>query len=76
MLVKHPGPWQQYVRRPDNVNLDIMTVKNKYLREQMDYERTMVLYMQSQQMGQVAGASQTRKITGPAFSAAFSDAFF
>jgi hypothetical protein len=46
--IHHPGPWQLYVKRPDNVGLNIMEVKNKYMREQSLFEQNnFMIYQQS-----------------------------
>jgi hypothetical protein len=37
--MQHPGPWQHFVKRPDNNGLDIMACKHKYLLEDSLYER-------------------------------------
>lgn len=50
--VNPPGPWQKYVTRADNVGLDIMTVRNKYLNEQLQFENFMSFQMQQQHMQQ------------------------
>ena len=34
----HPGPWQYFVKRNDNVGLPLMEVKRKYLYEQLQFE--------------------------------------
>jgi hypothetical protein len=36
--VNDPGPWQWYVKRPDNRDLSIMEVKRKYMHEQLLFE--------------------------------------
>jgi len=36
--VNDPGPWQWYVKRPDNVGLPLMEVKRKYMQEQLLFE--------------------------------------
>ncbi len=36
--VNDPGPWQWYVKRPDNVGLPIMEVRRKYMQEQILFE--------------------------------------
>ena len=34
----HPGPWQQYLNRKDNIGLPLMEVRRKYLTEQLQFE--------------------------------------
>ena len=36
--VNDPGPWQWYVKRPDNRGLSLMEVKRKYMHEQLLFE--------------------------------------
>lgn len=48
-LVQHPGPWQNYVKRTDNVGLHIMEIKDKYMREQLLFEQY-ISFQQQQQM--------------------------
>jgi len=36
--IQHPGLWQHYVQRKDNIGLPIMKVKRKYLAEQLQYD--------------------------------------
>ena len=36
--IKHPGLWQHYVQRKDNIGLPIMKVKRKYLAEQLQFD--------------------------------------
>jgi hypothetical protein len=38
ILGNHPGPWQSYVKRADNIGLHILEVRNKYLQEQLQYD--------------------------------------
>jgi hypothetical protein len=38
ILGNHPGPWQSYVKRTDNIGLHILEVRNKYLQEQLQYD--------------------------------------
>ena len=45
----HPGPWQHYLNRRDNVGLPIMEVKSKYIKEQLLFEQQMN-FMHHQQM--------------------------
>lgn len=40
-LTEGPGPWQAFLKRPDNVGLSIMEAKQKYLREQLLFEEQM-----------------------------------
>lgn len=50
--INHPGPWQQYVKRKDNISLPLMEVKRKYLKEQMDFDN-----FQTQQLNVLSGVS-------------------
>lgn len=36
-ISQHPGPWQYFVKRPDNIGLNILEVKQKYLIEESKY---------------------------------------
>ena len=47
--VNHPGPWQPYLLRGDNVGLPLMEVRDKYLREQLLFENYMS-FVQHQQL--------------------------
>ena len=38
ILGNHPGPWQSYVKRSDNIGLHILEVRAKYLQEQLTYD--------------------------------------
>lgn len=38
IIGNHPGPWQSFLNRSDNVGLHILQVRNKYLQEQLNYE--------------------------------------
>jgi hypothetical protein len=38
LLGNHPGPWQSYVKRTDNIGLHILEVRTKYLQEQLQYD--------------------------------------
>ena len=40
-LTEGPGPWQAFLKRPDNVGLSIMKAKQKYLNEQLIFEEQM-----------------------------------
>jgi len=40
-LTEGPGPWQAFLKRPDNVGLSIMEAKQKYLNEQLLFEEQM-----------------------------------
>ena len=63
--------WQQFLKRPDNVGLNVMQAKQKYLTEQTNYYRMVepAPLMESA----VAGAGSTD--TGPTFTNTFSMAF-
>ena len=55
-VVDHPGPWQYFVTRPDNVGKPLMEVRDKYLHEQLLYENYMSFAQQQQMlMAQSAG---------------------
>ena len=49
LSVNHPGPWQSYVKRSDNIGLHILEVRNKYLQEQLAYDNQLsqTLHMQN-----------------------------
>ena len=49
-IVNHPGPWQSYLNRPDNVGKSLMEVKDKYLQEQLLFENYMSFMHQQQMM--------------------------
>jgi hypothetical protein len=51
-IVNNPGPWQYYVNRPDNKNLPIMEVKDKYMREQLLFEQYVSFQMHQQMLMQ------------------------
>lgn len=57
----HPGPWQQYLKRKDNIGLPLMEVKRKYLKEQLEFNN-----FQTQQLnmlqGQAGGGLDLRKL--------------
>jgi hypothetical protein len=40
-LSEGPGPWQAFLKRPDNTRLSIMEAKQKYLNEQLLFEEQM-----------------------------------
>jgi hypothetical protein len=46
----HPGDWQQFLKRKDNVGLSINEAKQKYLTEQLQFEN-----FQSQQLAMLRG---------------------
>ena len=48
--VNHPGPWQSFVNRTDNVGKPLMEVRDKYLNEQLLYENYMNFTHQQQLM--------------------------
>lgn len=49
-IVNNPGPWQYYVNRPDNKGLNIMEIKDKYLREQLLFEQFISFQMHQQML--------------------------
>ena len=49
-IVNHPGPWQSYLNRPDNVGKPLMEVRDKYLQEQLLFENYMSFQLQQQLM--------------------------
>ena len=61
--INHPGSQQSYVNRPDNKGLNIMEVRDKYLREQLLFEQQMNFQIQQQMLSSMAasggGPSQT-----------------
>ena len=42
---QHPGPWKEFINRPQNRNLPIMEVRQKYLKEQLDFENQLSTYL-------------------------------
>ncbi len=46
MLGNHPGPWQFFVKRIDNLKLPILEVKRKYLTEQNYFEEQQYRFFQ------------------------------
>jgi len=46
--VNHPGSWQSYLLRGDNVGLPLMEVRDKYLQEQLLFENYMSFVQQQQ----------------------------
>ena len=61
-IVNNPGPWQYYVNRPDNKGLNIMEIKDKYLREQLLFEQFISFQMQQQMLlsQNVSGGGRVR----------------
>ena len=53
--INHPGSWQSYVNRPDNKGLNIMEVRDKYLREQLLFEQQMNFQIQQQMLSSASG---------------------
>jgi hypothetical protein len=49
-IVNHPGPWQSYLNRPNNVGKPIMEVRDRYLQEQLLFENYMSFIHQQQMM--------------------------
>ena len=49
-VTNHPGPWQNFVNRADNVGKSLMEVRDKYLNEQLLYENYMSFTHQQQLM--------------------------
>jgi len=47
-LVNHPGPWQSFVLRPDNVGRPITEITQKYLNEQLQFDNFMSMQQQLQ----------------------------
>jgi len=48
-VANHPGPWQYFINRSDNVGRPLMEVRDKYLQEQLLFENYMS-FVQQQQM--------------------------
>jgi hypothetical protein len=61
-IVNHPGPWQSYLNRPDNIGKPLMEVKDRYLQEQLLFENYMSFMHQQQLM-----MSQAASGGGPSF---------
>ena len=55
--------WQQFLKRPDNIGLNVMQAKQKYLTEQTNYYRMM--QPGPMNMTAVGGAGSTSTDTGP-----------
>ena len=53
--VNHPGPWQSYLLRSDNVGLSLMEVRDKYLQEQLLFENYMSFVQQQLLMSNTSG---------------------
>lgn len=49
LIGNHPGPWNLYASRPDNIGLPILEVKRKYLNEQLQYEQTLMIHIMNSQ---------------------------
>jgi hypothetical protein len=51
LTLDHPGPWQSYILRQDNIGLPLMEVRSKYLQEQLNYDNQVLqhIYMLSLQ---------------------------
>jgi hypothetical protein len=62
-IVNHPGPWQSYLNRPDNVGKPLMEVKDKYLQEQLLFENYMSFIHQQQMMMANASSGEGPKPT-------------
>jgi len=48
--VNPPGPWQEYLNRPNNIGKPLMEVRDLYLREQLLYENYMSFVTQQQML--------------------------
>jgi len=73
-IIQGPGPWQVFVKRPDNVGLNVMEVKSKYLTEQLLYENTMFSLLSTTAptapaSSAAVAAGAITKIAGPGLSA-------
>ena len=44
-LIQDPGLWNQFIHRYDNQNLDIGTLKSKFLTEQLNYQNQISEYL-------------------------------
>ena len=49
-ITHHPGPWQSYLNRPDNVGKSLMEVRDRYLQEQLLFENYMSFIHQQQML--------------------------
>ena len=45
LTLDHPGPWQFYILRQDNIGLPLMEVRSKYLQEQLNYDNQVSQHM-------------------------------
>ena len=52
---QHPGSWKQFMTRSDNRNLPIMEARQKYLKEQLEFENQYSTYMMWQNMNRSQG---------------------
>jgi hypothetical protein len=48
-ITKDPGPWQQYVKRDDNIGLPLQEVAKKYTMESNMYTQQMLMEIQMKQ---------------------------
>lgn len=61
--VNHPGPWQSYLNRLDNIGKPLMEIRDRYLQEQLLYENYMSFIHQQQMMMAQAVGGGGPKIT-------------
>ena len=62
-IVNDPGPWQNYPQRQDNIGLTLNQLTQKYINEQLLYERQVEDYMD---LNQVQGAGPETPNSSPA----------
>jgi hypothetical protein len=50
--MEHPGTWQLFVKRKDNIGLNVLVQKEKYLLEESRFHQMIYMdYMVNQHMG-------------------------
>ena len=42
---EHPGTWKEFMKKSQNRDLPIMEARQKYLKEQLDYENQLSIYL-------------------------------
>lgn len=78
-ISQHPGPWQYFVKRPNNVGLNILEIKQKYLIEESKYYSQLELMQHHNNWNTMAGGGPNRIITSstyvPSEQVIFSETF-
>ena len=60
----HPGSWKEFMSRPANKDLPIMEARQKYLREQLEYENQLSTYLSWNRRNTAQGTA--RQVSNPA----------